>query len=73
MENNELRLNRKIYDLKDINFSVQSYKGIADISIQQVECYTICKFTNCTYGLTQTMQEFENYLIQYSNSKRYTL
>lgn len=72
MENNELRLCRKIYDLKDITFSVKSYAGIADILIQQEENYIICKFTNCIYDFTQTMQEFENYLIQYSNSKGYT-
>lgn len=72
MENNELRLCRKIYDLKDITFSVNSYAGIADILIQQEESYIICKFTNCIYDLTKTMQEFENYLIQYSNSKGYT-
>lgn len=68
MKSNELKLNKKIYDLSDVDCSVRSYKNIANITVHQDECYIICKFTNCVYELTQTINEFENYLIQLSNS-----
>lgn len=71
MISNELKLSKQIYDLNDIIFSVRNYDGIADILIHQDDCYTICEFTNCVYDPAQTIKEFENYLIQYSNSKGY--
>lgn len=69
MKYNELKLCCDIYDLNMINYAVESYKKIADISVEKMKRYYVCKFNNCVYDISQTMKEFENFVIQASNSK----
>lgn len=69
MMNNELRLCSCIYDFSVIEFSIRSYSQIAKIEVKKNDNYYVCKFTDCKYDLLQTMREFENFIIQASNSK----
>ncbi len=73
MANNELKLCGDIYKLDAVNYAAEKYSDISEVSINTDENYYVCRFNNCTYDLHITMQEFENFVIQVSNSREQTL
>ena len=61
--NNELYLNKEIYDEKYIQIAIQAYQGLAEISYKLNACWWMCSFTATRYDIDLTKKEFENYLI----------
>ena len=43
--NNELYLNKEIYDEKYIQIAIQAYQGLAEISYKLNACWWMCSFT----------------------------
>lgn len=69
MEMNDLKLNKELYDRKDLILVAKVFSHLAMIRMQEDNNYWICRFENCRYSTEQTKMEFENYLIDYINSK----
>lgn len=69
MKMNDLELNKELYERKDIALVANIFFKLAVIKIEEDNNYWKCKFENCKYDIEQTKQEFENYLIDYVNSK----
>ena len=65
--NNELYLNKEIYDDKYIQIAIQAYQGLAEISYKLNACWWMCSFTATRYDIDLTKKEFENYLIALMN------
>lgn len=72
MEINELKLCSDIYNLQTINYAIEKYKEIAQISVNLKDKYYICVFSDCKYDITETKYEFENFIIHASNSRELT-
>lgn len=73
MANNELKLCSSIYKLAAVNYATERYSSISEVTVSTEGNYYICRFNNCTYDLCVTMREFENFVIQVSNSREQTL
>lgn len=64
---NKLKLNKDIYLIDNIRYCIEQYSHVCDIAASDDNKYYICVFSNCKYDLSETINEFENYLICYSN------
>lgn len=69
MTNNILKLCTDIYDISVIEYAVEKYSEIADISVNCCDKHYLCEFSNCKYDVLLSMQEFENFIIDASNFK----
>lgn len=69
MKMNDLKLNKELYDRKDIVSVAKVFSHLAMIRIEDDNDYWKCRFENCRYDTEQTKREFENYLIDHINSK----
>lgn len=67
--NDTLKLNRLFYTRDVLQEAKQAYKGLADIEIKEIEEYFFCRFLKCKYDLSETMLEFENYLMEVLNCR----
>lgn len=66
---NELKLSQKIYSISNITYCADQYRELCNIVISDRSGYYYCYFTDCKYGVTETINEFENYLIGYTYLK----
>lgn len=64
---NRLRLNRILYKKETIIKAIDDFNELASINLNINEHYYICEFNSCYYDSHQTINEFENYLIDLSN------
>lgn len=51
-----------------VKLSIKAFDSIAHITLSQNENYFICLFYKCLYDIEETKKEFENYLIDLTNS-----
>ena len=68
-ELNDLKLNKELYKYEDIILVTKVFSHLALIEVEEDNNYWKCRFKNCRYNTEQTELEFENYLIDYINSK----
>ena len=66
---NDLKLNKELYKYEDIILVTKVFSHLALIEVEEDNNYWKCRFKNCRYNTEQTELEFENYLIDYINSK----
>ena len=64
----KLLLHKSIYNEQSINAAREAFLGIASISINTINDYYLCSFSDCSADETLTMKEFENYLIDLVNA-----
>ena len=69
MNNNLELLNKELYKYEDIILVTKVFSHLALIEVEEDNNYWKCRFKNCRYNTEQTELEFENYLIDYINSK----
>lgn len=62
-----LKLSKEIYSLTQIQSAVEAYKEYATIVIQFKDKYYQCIFAECINDESDTIKEFENYLISLQN------
>lgn len=65
---NKLFLNKNIFEEAMIKLSIKAFDSIARITLSQNKNYFICLFHECLYDIEETKKEFENYLIDLTNS-----
>ena len=65
---NKLFLNKNIFEEAMVKLSIKAFDSIAHITLSQNENYFICLFYKCLYDIEETKKEFENYLIDLTNS-----
>lgn len=70
MKRNEIFLNKEIYDYSAIKAATQGYKQLARIQVDETRSYYVCGFSHCKYGITRTIREFCNYVIDIMNCKQ---
>lgn len=63
-----LNLSKDIYNKLMIDKSIVAFSELASIAVFENEKYYICLFTNCRYDIKKTKKEFENYLIDLTNT-----
>ena len=63
-----LLLSKRIYSRAYIELASDAFRDIAEIDVSENNAYFIYTFKNCTYDAEQTAAEFENYLIDLSNT-----
>lgn len=68
MKMNELKLSKDIYEVIAIENAILQYKDICTISKTENSEYYILKFNDCIYSEVETINEFENYVIDLMNS-----
>lgn len=61
---NDLKLNKELYKYEDIILVTKVFSHLALIEVEEDNNYWKCR-----YNTEQTELEFENYLIDYINSK----
>lgn len=64
----KLKVNRSIYSDKSIEETMRIYKNHAVTTISYDNNYATVTFRNCKYDESQTLKEFENYMIGVENS-----
>lgn len=65
---NKLKLNINIFNITHVKKAVKAYKDICKIEIDQIGSYIVCEFTDCIYDSKETVNEFENYIIDLMNN-----
>ncbi len=65
---NKLFLNKCMYPKITILTAIKAFSSLCSIKLFEQNKYYICEFNNCTYGMTETKKEFENYLIDLINT-----
>ena len=63
------KLNKGIYSEKAITETIRAFSHLAEIELNDSDDYYICRFRQCRYESTLTMDEFGNYLIDLLNTK----
>ena len=66
---NDLKLNKELYKYEDIILVTKVFSHLALIEVEEHNNYWKRRFKNRRYNTEQTELEFENYLIDYINSK----
>ena len=69
----KIKISRAIYSDKTIESTAKIYQSYADITINYTKEYAVLIFSECKYNESQTIKEFENYMIGTENSKWCTL
>lgn len=64
----KLKVNRSVYSDKSIHETMKVYKNYALMTVKYKEEYAIITFWKCLLDETQTVKEFENYMIGVENS-----
>jgi len=70
MKMNKLILEREIYSESMIKKAIEDYSLIAQIKMDKNDSGIVCTFIKTEYDLDKTIDEFENYLIDLTNSNR---
>lgn len=63
-----LYLTKELFEEGKIWQALEDYRALADIHIEIGNDNYICIFKDCKYDVKRTIMEFENYLIDLSNS-----
>lgn len=69
MSHNDLYLIKEIYIKSAIYKAIEDYHLISKIDLSENNFYYICSFTFCQYDVTETIKEFENYVIDLMNCR----
>lgn len=64
---NKLELSKFLYKREIIIKAINDFGELALITLDTKENYYICVFNSCYYDVQQTVDEFENYLIDLSS------
>lgn len=68
MKMNELKLSKDIFEVNAIENAILQYKDICIISKNENSDYYTLIFSDCVYSVEETINEFENYVIDLMNS-----
>ena len=63
----ELRVRKELFFFFCILGTIEAYKYITDVNLQDQSDYWILQFENCKFEENRTIREFENYLIGLEN------
>ena len=63
-----IRLSKDIYQSDSVAQTTDAFKQLAQISVTEEADSYLCVFEQCEYDAEQTVKEFENYLIDISNT-----
>ena len=69
MSNNVLCIVKELYSKNAVLKAITDYQAISSIRLTENEHYYICSFNDCKYNLSETMKEFENYVIDLMNCR----
>ena len=64
----KISINKNIFDKQILITAIEEYKYIATITVEETSDYFNLQFDNCEYDEEETAKEFENYLIDLTNS-----
>lgn len=64
----KVKINREIYSKESIEQTMRAFKNHAIMSVTYNKEYATIHFIKCKYDETQTINEFENYMIGVENS-----
>lgn len=64
---NKLKLSKSLYKIEIIIKAIDAFNDLSLIKLDITGNYYICEFNSCYYDVEQTINEFENYLIDLSN------
>ena len=64
----KIKINRNVYSDETIKKTIGVYKNHAVITVNYQEDYAVLTFWKCKYDESQTIKEFENYMIGVENS-----
>lgn len=67
----EIRLNKQLYILEDIDETIKAFSDIGKFSFSEQDHYYLCCLKSSIYDDEETINEFENYLIDLSNKKHF--
>ena len=62
------KFNRNVYSDKAIEAAILAFKNHATMLVSYKKKYAIVSFIQCRYDETQTVKEFENYMIGVENT-----
>ena len=62
------QINKEIFDIGIVTKAIEDYSDIASINVYETKDYIELEFDNCKYDTEETIKEFENYLIDLTNS-----
>ena len=62
------QINKEIFDIGIVTKAIEDYSDIASINVSETKDYIELEFDNCKYDTEETIKEFENYLIDLTNS-----
>ena len=62
------QINKEIFDIGIVTKAIEDYSDIASINVSETKDYIELEFDNCKYDTEETVKEFENYLIDLTNS-----
>lgn len=65
----ELLLNKDIYSENSILIAREQFNKLCKVQIVQYDVYCKCIFSECIYDENETVKEFENYLIDFINTR----
>lgn len=68
---NNLELSKDVYEKSAIDRAVFDFSDLSEIFVHEKCDYYECSFADCKYSITQTIKEFENYLIDLSYQTKY--
>ena len=63
-----VRVNRNIYSDKTIKMAIEAYRNCAILTVSYKQDYAVIIFWKSRFDETQTIKEFENYMIGVENS-----
>ena len=63
-----LYLAKELFEEGKVRRALEDYRALADIHMKIESNHYICTFKDCKYDEKRTMMEFENYVIDLSNS-----
>ena len=67
---NKILLDGTIYSEHIVKKAIKDYSMIAQIRLEVKNYNIICVFDSSEFNMEKTMKEFENYIIDLSNSSR---
>lgn len=68
---NERKLKKELFTIEDISQTISAFSSLCKIKIEEKDIEYICRVEHSDYDDTETLNEFENYLIDLSNRNRY--
>jgi len=66
-EKSKLCISKELFSEHSVKSTIEAYKSIATIELNDTRTHYVLWFSNCIYGRTDTIHNFENYLIDLNN------